>query len=436
MRFAWLCAGAVVATVLVGGGCSASRSTESSESSRTSSTQQPIQDGENDTTHRFAVGVCNGSPGNCFGICSGALILPNVVATARHCVDASPKAINCQENPSFGARKGGAYNVTTNASMKQGGSAGWYSVKSIAVPDDTHICGNDIALLVLTAPVPATDTKPITPGVQYQMWDPDHYHPVFTAIGYGITGPNNNDSQTRRIRNFISVQCVPGSDNMPCPPAVMKYFSPAEFWGGDGTCSGDSGSSAFESNALDNGAPVSFGVLSRGSEVTPDGGTPECSQSFYTRFDAHRDFVLQVAKQASANWSLYPEPSWTAYAPPPASKKDAGADGSVSTKPSAGGLGDVCTTESECASKVCADAGDGSKICSKACDEADPTSCDDGYTCRESLCLPAVATTAAPAATTTKTTGCSFATPASPTAWGWGVVGAAVALTAARRRKR
>lgn len=439
MRALSLCAGTVVVAVLTAIGCSSSKT---GEGGATGAVQQEIQDGEVDATHKYAVGVCNGSPGHCFGVCSGALILPNVVATARHCVDASPKQIDCTQNPTFGARSGGGFYVTTNTKMTQGGTAGWYAVSQIAVPSDAHICGNDIALLVLSNAVPATDAAPITPGVQYPMWDWTRYDPVFAAIGYGVTGPDKEDSQTRRIRKFIDVVCVPGAEKRACPDDVMAYFSPKEFWGGSGTCSGDSGSSAFEGSTFVKDAPVSFGVLSRGGEETPDGGVPQCSQSFYTRFDAHRDFVLEVAKLASQSWTLYPEPSWTTYVPPPAPKdeKDAGAkdSGAAPTPPAKLGLGEECAGPADCASGVCVDAGDDTTICSSACDEEDATSCADGYECRESLCLPALEPAGpAGAATVTKTTTttCSFAPP-SGGAWGSTLGLGALALLGALRRRR
>ena len=369
------------------------------------------------------------------GLCSGALILPNVVATARHCVDQSPQIVKCDENPTFGGRKGGTFRVTTNTTMA-GAQSGWYGVSKVFVPADDHICGNDIALLVLSQSIPSTVTKPITPGIQYLMWDPDQYAPYFFGIGYGNTSPNGGGSGTRRISKPISVLCIPGSTDIPCP----KEFSPKEFVGGDGTCSGDSGSSAYELASLNKGAPVSFGVLSRGGE-SADGTT--CQGSAYTRFDAHRDFVLEVVKEASNDWSLYPEPSWTAYKPPPSPKpKDAGVkETGPTTKPSGRGLGETCETADECSSGVCSDTGDGTFICSRACDEASEASCPEGYECRESLCLPPVEpTTPAAAPVTTTTTSCA----ASASSWSGStsaagalsVLGAVIALGAVRRRKR
>lgn len=437
MRLAWLGVGGVFAvSALAASGCS-TPSASPEESARTGVASQAIQGGTTDSTSKFAVGVCaqGGSLNSaCTGsTCSGALILPNVVATARHCVDQSPQKVDCTANPTFGGRKG-QIRVTTNTTMGAAQS-GWYAVAvdSVHVPDDDHICGNDIALLVLSEAVPASVAKPIVPGVQYLMWDPDQYAPYFVGIGYGITSPNARDSGTRRKSKPISVLCVPGSPEMPCPAA----FNAKEFVGGDGTCSGDSGSSAYEMDSLDKGAPVSFGVLSRGGES--DDGTM-CVGSVYTRFDAHRDFVLEVAKAASNNWTLYPEPSWTAYKPPATPKpKDAGAPpaDSGTSKPSGLELGEACEKNKDCASKLCADVGDGTLACTQACDEASDSSCPEGFECRESLCLAPPPVAAPPAAaTTTTTTGCAASPGSSALSWCSAIFGAAAVLGAVRRRRR
>jgi hypothetical protein len=435
MRLAWFGVGAMFATsVLAGTGCSTKSPSPNGDAVH--ATTQAIQDGTVDSsnTSPFAVGVCPGTgslgSGNCLGVCSGALILPNVVATARHCIDNTPKQIDCSTNPVFGARRPGSFRITTNVTMG-GAASGWYAVQAIAVPDDDHICGNDIALLVLSSSIPAAVAKPVTPGVQYLMWDHDQYSALFIGVGYGKTSPSTDGSGTRRISQPISVLCVPGSDDRPCPPEINAK----EFVGGDGVCSGDSGSSAFDYWTFGNGAPVSFGVLSRGGE-SADG--TKCESSIYTRFDAHRDFVLAIAKAASNDWALYPEPSWTAYKPPyqpNTPKKDAGAskDAAPVTKPSGLGFGESCETADQCSSGACSDAGDGTMICSQSCDEG--TSCPDGYECRESLCLPPAAPAAPPAAAKTTTSGCAAA-PGSSGSWGLAALGAVLAMAAARRRKR
>lgn len=330
-----------LAVVLVA--CSSDRPTE-----RLGETTENIQGGTNDTTHSFVVGVCGGlSGGQCQLTCSGALILPNMVISARHCVDNTSEMIDCATSK-FGARLGqpSQYIVTTAPTMP-GAKATQHVVDQILTPAPTEVCGNDISILILKDSIPSSEAVPAIPNTGHSLIDQDFYNSNagFTAIGYGITSPNGNDSGTRRIKKNIDTACIPGDCSIDCAKlgAPANEYTANEFLGGDGTCQGDSGSSAWMQAQFDSNTFISMGVLSRGG-VSMDGTM--CVGSIYTRLDAWRDFIVQSAVTASANWTKYPKPTpdWTVYTAPPAcpnsggpAKKDAGAPtkdaGSVNTTP-------------------------------------------------------------------------------------------------------
>ena len=440
MRLARLGAGAALSFVCVVVGCSQSPSHSSTEVGRTGVVEQGIQGGTPDgTAHPFAVGVCSGgAKGNCGGYCSGALILPNLVVTARHCVAATAKKILCDAipPPKFGADKGPLW-ITTSSNMMQA-SVGWHEVETVFTTQVDNVCGNDIALLVLKTQVPAADATPAVPAVQYPMTDFNRWPARrVTAIGYGNTGPTGFSAGTRRIRAGIRIECIPGDDFIPCP----ADFNVNEFFTGDGVCEGDSGSSAFDDKSILNNKPVSFGVLSRGGDnENVDAGTPAtlCKGGLYTRLDKFRDLVIQAADSASKNWTLYPKPvpDWTVFVPPPA---DAGVDAAVKP-PTLLGDGFACDTNGQCKSNVCADTGAG-KACTAACDESVvPTTCQEGYVCKDAVCVqdlgePPQTAAAAPGETTT-TSGCAVTASPSGTSRALFALAVAAILGAAARRRR
>ncbi len=177
----------------------------------------------------------------------------------------------------------------------------WIGVKEILVSDSSGVCGNDIALLILSSSVDIG--KYVEAVIDPPMTDSDTYTTMFAAIGYGVDSPNDVfgvSAGTRRIKEDISITCVaddPRFADCEDDVAQARIDFENEFLGGNGTCNGDSGSGAFEQSHFDVGSWVAFGVLSR-VHMSPDGSA--CEESIYTRFDAFPQLLGEAAARAAA----------------------------------------------------------------------------------------------------------------------------------------
>ncbi len=329
----------------------------------------PIQGGSTDSTHLFAVGVVQLAQAqqNMVAFCTGVLLAPNLVATARHCVaQLTSTTIDCT-NSTFGALyPANQVFVTTDTNITM--NSNFASVSSVIVPtgsDQTSVCGNDIALMILSnnIEIPKYVEPVITPPMTSTQ-----YQPEVTAIGYGIDTPTDTTGMTagtRRIRENVKLTCIPNDTAFTdcfSDPSARQVLTANEFVSGDSTCEGDSGSGAFEQSNFDTGNWVAFGVLSRGG-VSTDGAT--CEQPIYTRFDAWGSLIVgaaqQAAKQATAQKASYPLPTWAGGVAAPA---DGGAAATVE---------DVDAESCPSGGCVAADAGGGVKATaggSSGCDVA------------------------------------------------------------------
>jgi len=295
---------------------------------RGTATTHPIQGGTSDTKHLFAVGIL-ASVGGGTALCSGALIAPNLVATARHCVAAVPAdgIIDCPTTKFGALTPAKNIAVTTEADLRVATTS--VAVSKVIVPsgaDQTAVCGNDIALLILAQSISLPDY--VTPVINPPMSDHTRYSATVTAIGYGITSANDTSGSSagvRRIRQGIALTCIPDDPTFAnCYPSRTLPITAAEFSSGNGTCEGDSGSDAYEQDNFDSGKWYGFGVLSRGAS---SGST--CVGGIYTRFDAWSSLLLDAAKQAAAAGG-YDLPAW-------AGASSGGADASNGTMDASAG---------------------------------------------------------------------------------------------------
>lgn len=261
-----------------------------------------IQGGQLDTrtSDTFAVGVAT----KFGGMCSGTLIAPNLVLTARHCVvpTGTTEAVTCADKFPASIDASDLY-VTTDSNLYR--AKNFFAAAEIITPENDSFCGNDIALVILDKSIPATVAKPVTPAVQFRLSDASRVGDKITAIGFGVTGPSNADSGQRRIRENIAVTCVPGDSRYACEDALtIDIDDSAEFVTEGGVCSGDSGSGAFEQKSYTLGETIVLGTLSRGPQ-TQD----RCLAAIYTRTDAHAKMLVDAGLKAAQKGG-YDAPAW------------------------------------------------------------------------------------------------------------------------------
>jgi secreted trypsin-like serine protease len=387
---------------------------------RTQVTRAAIQDGTDDTTNQYPFVVAVIEKSQQVGLCSGSLLAPNLVATARHCVSALTGSgeIDCATS-TFGAELPPTDMYVTNAA-KLTATTHYVGVQQILVPqgsDHEKVCGNDIALLILDENI-ALDAY-VTPTFDPPMSDP-RYSISVTAIGYGIDSPLDTTGMsagTRRVRENVGLVCVPNDINFGAcysEPFVSQFLAETEFVSGNAsTCEGDSGSGAFDQGSFDRGSWVSFGVLSRGA-TDVDSGT--CVQPIYSRFDAWSSLLLQGATQAAAA-GAYALPNWAglaneggaaeaanASALPDATPLDAqtstdstGTSSSTSPKVdgaaangASAGIGSLladgasCVNDGQCSSGNCVSTNDVQFVCASACSSV---ACSSGFECVAGYCF-------------------------------------------------
>lgn len=293
-----------VATMLLHAGGCTSTAAPTSEQESAAAIQGAVQDGAADTIHGFAVAVL---PANSSIPCTGVLLAPNLVVTARHCVAEVPSSQAKCDAAMFGDQLPASdVYVSTDSTIAPHGQR--TAVQEIRVPPESRVCGNDIAALILSGPVDVQEY--VVPTFFPPMNDASAYGTTFVAIGYGVEALDDGESAgTRRIKENVSLVCVADDSRFEgCERSEVhrRFDLQKEFLGGYGPCNGDSGSGAFEQRHFDSGDWVAFGVLSRVG-VSPDGLS--CTGSVYARFDAWQE-LLSSAAHTAARHGGYAAPAW------------------------------------------------------------------------------------------------------------------------------
>jgi trypsin len=285
----WLI-GAGVALALPG--CSEAPTQASQRLGRLSA---PLAGAETDLGHAGVLAIITATE-RTVELCTGTLIAPNLVLTARHCVAPAAELVDCATSLFEEPYTASSVWVNRTAQLSgplfsfgllgtpAGDEREFFSVAEVQVPDDDgFVCGGDVALLILEELV----LQDAIPSIEPRLDQPVLEREVYDAVGFGMT-PLASELGTRRLKQDLEVVC--GMDDC----QLTGNGAGTEFVGGDGVCSGDSGGPALSEDGR------VMGVASRSAD---------CDSPVYTALSPWRDWIREVATRAARRGG-YAGPDW------------------------------------------------------------------------------------------------------------------------------